>query len=94
MHHVISHLVSFFFLSQSFFIDKEENLLCEYIVLSFILVYTAVYFAWSRKKREVHSIVSLFASSVSLLKKMRKCNLNFHNKHSIHGKLRLIFKVI
>ena len=51
-HHVISHLVSFFFLSQSFFIDKEENLLFEYIVLSFIVVYTAVYFAWPRKKEK------------------------------------------
>ena len=43
--------VSFFFLLQSFFIDKEENHLFVNIVLSFIVVYIAVYFACSRKKR-------------------------------------------
>ena len=40
------------------------------LVLSFIVVYIAVYFAWSRKKREAHSNVSLFVKTVSLFKKM------------------------
>ena len=31
-HYAITHLVSFFFVSQSFFIHKEENLLFQYIV--------------------------------------------------------------
>ena len=67
--------MSFFFLSQSFFIDKEENHLFENIV-SFelycsILVHFAVYFACSRKKKSSLKInMSLFAKSVSLFKKM------------------------
>ena len=44
--------VSFFFLLQSFFIGKEENHLFVKIVLSFILVYIALYFACSRKKEK------------------------------------------
>ena len=60
--------VSFFFLLQSFFIDKEENHLFVNIVLSFIVVYIAVYFACSRKKEEVPSNVSLLAKIVSLFK--------------------------
>ena len=48
--------VSFFFLLQSFFIDKEENHLFVNIVLSFIVVYIAVYFACSRKKEKLTQI--------------------------------------
>ena len=48
--------VSFFFLLQSFFIDKEENHLFVNIVLSFIVVYIAVYFACSRKKEKFPQI--------------------------------------
>ena len=68
--HVISPQVSFFFLSQSFFIDREEDHLFVNIVLSFVVVCIAVYFACSRKKREVPSNMSLFAKSVSLFKNM------------------------
>ena len=54
--HVISPQVSFFFLSQSFFIDREENHLFVNIVLSFVVVYIAVYFACSRKKEKFPQI--------------------------------------
>ena len=53
---VISPQVSFFFLSQSFFIDREENHLFVNIVLSFVVVYIAVYFACSRKKEKFPQI--------------------------------------
>ena len=63
--------MSFFFLSQSFFIDKEENHLLESIVsVSFIVEYIAVYFACSTKKRDVYSNMNVFAKSVSLFTKM------------------------
>ena len=92
--HVISLQVSFFFLSQSFFIDKEENHLFKNIVsfelyLFIFIVYIAVYFACSRKKRSSLKY-EIICKSVSLFKKMWKCNLNFHNKHRIQGKLRLL----
>ena len=46
-HHVISHQVSIFLVSLSFFLDKDQNLLFKYIVivLSCNVVYIAVYFA-------------------------------------------------
>ena len=51
-HHVISHQVSIFLVSFSFFLDKDQNLLFKniVIVLGCNVVYIAVYFAWSRKK--------------------------------------------
>ena len=70
-YHVISPKVSFFFRSQSFFINKEENHLFENIV-SYEL-YCSIYcciFCLFQKKREVNSNMSLFAKSVSLFKKM------------------------
>ena len=71
--HVISHYVSFFCLSQSFFIGKEENFVFEYIGLSFKL-YCSIILRYILpgvgKKRGSLIIVSLFAKSVSLFKKM------------------------
>ena len=68
--HVISRKVSFLFHSGSFFIEKEENHLFENILLSFIVVHIAVYFACSRKKEKLTQInMSLFAKSLSRLTK-------------------------
>ena len=52
--HVISHQMSIFLVSQSFFLDKDQTLLFKYvvIVLSHNLVYIAVYLASSRKKEK------------------------------------------
>ena len=68
--HVISREVSFLFHSGSFFIEKEENHLFENILLSFIVVHIAVYFACSRKKEKLTQIhMSLFAKSLNRLTK-------------------------
>ena len=63
-HHVISHQVSIFLVSFSFFLDKDQNLLFKYIVivLSCNVVYIAVYFAWSRKKEKFTQTVREYAS--------------------------------
>ena len=69
--------MSFFFLSRSFFIDKENYLFVN--IVSFEL-YCSIYcciFCLFEKKREVPWNMSLFAKSVSLFKNMWKWNLNF-----------------
>ena len=67
-HEIISHQVSFYFLLYSFILDKEENLLFQYIRFEpYCGIYRLLYILPGLEKRHVHSNVSLFAKCVTLL---------------------------